>query len=316
MGLKGRLASGKHPLLLLARFSDLMPTLLTQADFARLRLDWLWVYEADVPEAGKWSRNEIVVPCGVFFVLEGCGELEVAGKRLEAGKGMVFLSSQGVRRQWFAPGTRLLSVGFRAMWLHHGPLLRFGLNRVVSSKQAADLESATRRLYRKVHGGRKDVGFRQAVLPAELGLRKALARESAFREWFLVYLDCLERLGIPLDLPAPVKDPRLGQVLRLLEEWPLDRRPDLEEIADRAGVVIGRRRLEQLLRAETGASAGELLERRRLAVACELLQSTGRPMKEVSHGLGFHHASHFTKWFRRATGLTPSRYRSSAVGLA
>lgn len=294
-----------------------MSSLLTSADFSRLRLEWLWVYQApvavDVPE--KWSR-EIVVPNGVFFVLQGLAKIEVGGRVYEIGPGMAFVGAQGVRRQWFEEGTRLLSVGFRAAWVHHGPLLGDGTIRVVPAGDVEELMRQTARLHRTVNRRRREVGFRAAVQPRSLPLRDWMVREQAFREWFMICLQTLEALNMPLQFPVPVEDARLAQVLKQLDEWPLHRKLDLGELAGMAGQGIGRRRMEQLMRLHAGVSPAAYLERRRLASACEQLLSTTRPLKELAHDLGFRHASHFTKWFQRATGLAPSRYRSSGVGLA
>jgi AraC family transcriptional regulator len=78
-----------------------------------------------------------------------------------------------------------------------------------------------------------------------------------------------------------------------------------------SGLHIGARRLEQLLATELGITPHSRLNERRVAAARHLLSSTNTPLKEISHELGLRHPSHFTKWFRQHTGLSPSAYRQA-----
>lgn len=290
-----------------------MTAALSPEDFARLRLEFLWVYEAPVPHCGKWSR-EIMVPDGVFFVLEGQAKLKAGAVTVVAGAGQAFFGRQGVRRQWFAEGTRLLSVGFRASWLHHGPLVKHGLNCVMECRAFAPLRNATYRLLKKVHPQKRSIDFKEASEPRSLELAQWLDRERAFREWFACYLDALESSGVSPDHPRSFGDPRLAAVLRCLDEWPLTRKLDVAELMVLSGCSHGRRRLEQLMCRHIGMSPFAYLERRRLAVACDELISGSRTIKELAFDLGFQYASHFTKWFQRLAGLTPSAYRLATMG--
>ena len=54
------------------------------------------------------------------------------------------------------------------------------------------------------------------------------------------------------------------------------------------------------------------LERRRLDAARDRILADTTTLKEIAFTLGFRHASHFTAWFRRHTGFSPSLYRSGA----
>jgi AraC-like DNA-binding protein len=51
------------------------------------------------------------------------------------------------------------------------------------------------------------------------------------------------------------------------------------------------------------------LERRRLEAARQRLTSEDTPLKEIAFTLGFRHPSHFTTWFKRHTGMTPTAFR-------
>jgi AraC family transcriptional regulator len=53
--------------------------------------------------------------------------------------------------------------------------------------------------------------------------------------------------------------------------------------------------------------------RRRIERAREMIRRTDEPLASVAQALGFADQSHFTKAFRRETGLTPARFRAAAA---
>ncbi len=275
-------------------------------DLPGLRCEWLWVYDASVPGVETWSK-EILVPPGVFFVLKGMGRIQAGDRELELPQGTAFFSAPGMRRQWFERGTRLLSVGFRATWPDGLPLFKEGLDCAEPAARLRKLHLATRQLYRSAHGRLRSVTYREATRPSAPSLAEWCRREASFRAWFAVYIDALARLGVPSAPGRRAGDERMGEIIRRLDAWPLSKPLVVAGIA--AGLDCGERRLEQLLAAELGLTPHAHLNRRRIEAARRLLAGTSTPLKQIAHELGLRHASHFTKWFRRHAGMTPSAYR-------
>jgi AraC-like DNA-binding protein len=50
----------------------------------------------------------------------------------------------------------------------------------------------------------------------------------------------------------------------------------------------------------------------RMSQACALLDSSDKPVAEISQEVGFRDAFHFTKTFRAVVGSSPSAYRSDS----
>lgn len=274
--------------------------------WSQLRLEWLWVYDGMVPVTGVWSE-EIVVPASVFFVIEGEGRIRADGRKVVVAGGNAFLAAAGVRRQWFAPGTRLLSVGFRASWPNGMNLNTKALNRVVAGTDVRELALATQKLFRAVHGRKKMVGFRDAVKAAPASFAEWAQHDAAFRAWFAEYVATLCNAGLVASEVARSTDERVLELMRRLDRWPLDQA--LEGPRWVEGLPFGVRRAEQLIGKQLGITPHQHLMRRRLELARSLLTNTTTSIKVIAHRIGLRHASHFTKWFRRHAGVSPSAFR-------
>ena len=59
-----------------------------------------------------------------------------------------------------------------------------------------------------------------------------------------------------------------------------------------------------------GCSAGEYLRRLRLQHLSSMLRRPDTPLSEIAHATGFADQSHFTRFLKRFTGLTPTQYRT------
>ncbi|MBL9117365.1 MAG: AraC family transcriptional regulator [Verrucomicrobiaceae bacterium] len=285
------------------------PLELTADGWRGIQNEWMWVYCGPVPVCGVWSA-EIPVPAGVFFVERGEGRIQADGQEVLVKRGEAFLSAPGPRKHWFKPGTRLLSVGFRVQWPDGRAVFKSGLNVVAKSRK---LRTATQRLFLAVHRGRKSVTFREAVKPVSRCLADWADREAAFQDWFAVWCEVMEVMGVkPEPRSARIRSSRLDKLVRWLDSLPLSRlAPDLPPHFD-----LGQRRADQLLQQHLGTTLRGYLEKRRLQAACELVEADGDTMKQIAYELGFRHASHFTAWFRRQVGVSPSVYRSNGADAA
>ena len=85
----------------------------------------------------------------------------------------------------------------------------------------------------------------------------------------------------------------------------------VEEAAQR--LQVSREHLSRIVKRETGLSASEHLQRRRIQAACVHMMSHTRTLKEIAELCGFHDSSHFAKQFKRFVGMTPRKYRQAAI---
>lgn len=87
------------------------------------------------------------------------------------------------------------------------------------------------------------------------------------------------------------------------------RRLTLDELGREAGVHPVH--LSRVFRRWVGEGIGERVHRLRVRTACERLLSPHVSLSELSFGTGFADQSHFTRAFRRITGMTPAAFRSA-----
>jgi len=86
----------------------------------------------------------------------------------------------------------------------------------------------------------------------------------------------------------------------------------LSELASVAGVH--RVHLVREFRKHYGATIGQYIRKLRIDHACQLLGQTNLSLREISSTCRFADQSHFTKQFRKLSGLTPAAYRNLVKG--
>ncbi|MCZ7646428.1 MAG: AraC family transcriptional regulator [Planctomycetota bacterium] len=111
------------------------------------------------------------------------------------------------------------------------------------------------------------------------------------------------------DLP-PAADPRVLAVLRALDDPQGPQRPSVEDLAARAG--LGLTAFRDRFRSATGRSPRRYLEERRIERAARLLLETDRSVYAVARAEGYEDPYHFSRAFKRVTGLSPRAYRKKA----
>lgn len=83
----------------------------------------------------------------------------------------------------------------------------------------------------------------------------------------------------------------------------------VEEMASRA--ALSPSRFSALFKARYGMPPHQYLLRMRIDHACELLTTTSLPQEDISLYCGFADVHHFSKTFKRITGMSPGAWRES-----
>lgn len=100
--------------------------------------------------------------------------------------------------------------------------------------------------------------------------------------------------------------------IRFLEEYIKSndcRRIKVKNIADIFDMSEGH--FHNRFKSETGMTPNQLIEKVRINRAKEMLSDQNNSIKQIAHAVGFSCQSSFSVAFRRATGETPGRFRST-----
>jgi AraC-like DNA-binding protein len=100
---------------------------------------------------------------------------------------------------------------------------------------------------------------------------------------------------------------RLYLMARVVVKRYYARQLTLEEVAK--ALATSPRQLQRAYDQFGDRSFGEDLRRRRMEVAAELLAKPAIPVADVARRVGYRHAPHFARGFRRSYGVSPSVYR-------
>ena len=76
-----------------------------------------------------------------------------------------------------------------------------------------------------------------------------------------------------------------------------------------AKINITKSYLRKICKKTIGLTPSECIYARLMLEACKLLEDHGSTIKEVAFRLGFKTASHFSRFFKAQSGLSPTRYR-------
>lgn len=84
--------------------------------------------------------------------------------------------------------------------------------------------------------------------------------------------------------------------------------PSVAWFADKACLSPGY--FGDLVRKETGMSAQLFIQQHVLSLGKQMLMDESRSITQIADDLGFQYPQHFTRFFKKLTGMTPKEYRT------
>jgi AraC family transcriptional regulator, transcriptional activator of pobA len=159
---------------------------------------------------------------------------------------------------------------------------------------------------------------RLSALCADLKEEASLAREGfrlAMRGLLTLIVIEIVRLAVSRSRSGAVTlsrmDARVEELRRLLDEHFRKERL-ISFYAERLAMTADR--LNDHVKRATGVTAGHMIRQRVLTEAKRQLVFTNQAIHEIAYDLSFSDPSHFTRFFRKQTGMTPQAFRDGRGG--
>jgi AraC-like DNA-binding protein len=199
------------------------------------------------------------------------------------------------RRHAFLPGSRIVSCHFSAEWASGRPL--FELPDIVSDTHPRwdKLLPCLQKLIPLLNTARESIN-----------LDEYARLESAERSLATQLASLLLTRGIELTSPT-IPDPRLQSAVALLAHGNFAGKVPYPEL--KKACALSRVQIDRLFKSAFGLTPKQVLDRRRLQTASELLLQSACTVKEICFRLDFSDPPHFCHWFHRQTGYSPQEYR-------
>jgi len=276
-------------------------------DWLNLNLHLLWCHNMPVAkgreDVGSVLRSTEYTNSGAWLVREGWAQVEHDGQCHRAEPGQWLIVKPGPRVQVFSLDARLISIAFDARWPDGSHLFDEGLSLVIDAQDAPLLEKRARPILNAMKRINPDTWDAR---DHEVDFEQFLQLERLLCHWLVALGEVLTARGIDHSGHFGI-DERVRAAMNLMLAADLGEPLDLEKLA--AKVSLSQNHLIRLFRRDLQSTPGQYWESLRVERARHRLLQAEARVKEVSLELGFTYLSHFSKWFKRHTGLTPRSMR-------
>lgn len=231
-----------------------------------------------------------------WYIVNGSVRVETAGKRLLAKRGdWVFVEPLTMNSHTFSEDAHILSIRFAADWnnLHFFPPLRAPW-KADGAALPEMLEAAT-----QLCANETLLSNTPTPWPPALWARRSELFFGWLRHWHLLR----KSASTP---PRP--DGRAAKALAELSRAPGIAPIDYTRLSQLTG--LSKAQINRVFKQSTGQTIKGWKTNACLRTAEDLLLRNEHSVKEIAAHLGFHDASHFSKWFRQHMHLSPQRWRS------
>lgn len=278
------------------------------SEWLYVRTNLVWATEREVEEDYQHytysTDNQIIA----WLVRRGEVTVTTETESATARKGQWIFPGTRNGQQEIRPGTVILSIRFTAEWptgktlFNHHNMILFAANREILLTKAAE---KLKDLVRRVSGRKGMFLLNQSV--ATIGDYFVIRR--AFEDWLSAYINAMLKSGRDPTVMAST-DHRVLKAARLLDQS--SRHAPLKENELAAMVGLSVTHLNRLFQRELGVSPQKYLEQRRMEAALLLLREHKRSIKETAYELGFASLPHFSTWFKRRHGFSPTTFLKQA----
>lgn len=271
--------------------------------FQSLDLHLAVLYRGEVPLVGQGDVHRMTY--SAWFIEKGTLVLIEDGRTIRAKEGDWVIAKPGYSHQDFSSDAVILSIRFVAQWSSGILFFDEGLSVVFSQESSEALNRAAHELEAVITADWDFPDFAYRPKP-EAPFAELIHDRIAFLTWFSILHETLQKKGIS-SVELKGKDSRVILAVEYIDQLPLGGAIDFQGLKSETGLSLSR--LNELFRAETQMTIRQYFDVRRIAWAKKEVARAKLSIKQVAYELGFKTSSHFTDWFKRHAGATPSDFR-------
>lgn len=197
---------------------------------------------------------------------------------------------------------KILSICFIWQWIFGRELFPIQSGVKLAGEDVPHLKTMGFRLAKKEEqlfpGSRNNLPQLSGTIDAHLKL------QSDFDAWLVHFSRAMMQQDIRPSLMT--LDPRVEEAVRILDR-PGRNLPRPAELSKQLGV--SQSQMNRLFLRQLGTTVRGYCERQKLASARMFLGASGLSVKETAYRLGFLSPQHFSRWFRKRSGISPTQSR-------
>lgn len=129
---------------------------------------------------------------------------------------------------------------------------------------------------------------------------------------YLIFSGIFERINIENAKQKSAKNQ--NKYIHIIESYinNCEKQVRLKDLAEE--LYLSQKQVSRIIKKEYGCTFSELINRRRLNVACSLLTRTDLPVCEIALAVGYEYENYFFTLFKKSFGVTPLQYRKAYQG--
>ncbi len=271
-------------------------------EWNNLHLTAIWAYHGK--PVMQWQQSGMTPGSTGWLIESGDVQIQMGSNRIRATAGQWVLIPRGALRFRFSDDATILSVHYIAEWLSGRPLFAYDTPLIVSARMQPALTAAGWALQRFVSQKFPDAGTK--LLHRHCDLRSHLKLQTLTTRWMTAVTTVMDAFQQHPTTNKPM-DRRVAEAKRMVDMQVLTEPFVERQLAKRLSVSASH--LDRLFLQELGVTPRMYADKARLNVACHLLINEPDLSKQIAFRLGFEQPSHFTRWFRTHTKMTPQQYR-------
>lgn len=214
----------------------------------------------------------------------------------------VFCDPAFARTQHFDPVTHLVSIRIQVSWAGRETICPPQPPVIVRARRLPELLPAAEALVAAWE--------QKAENDASSRIERDCRIEARFQEWLARWYAARTKLGRG-PVPPTARDPRIDRILTVLGQETSRNSVPYEKLRIASG--LSRPQIDRLFNKAFQMTPRAWCDRMLVTEAERMLSDETLPIKQIAHRLGFADASHFSKWFRQHTQLSPRAFRRGGM---